>query len=118
MEGEFYVEQAKLKVSSCVEAEWIAAHPGVLEQAKAEAKRDRGHPYPPGSGPRGESCGSCGKLRSGGELGKRYFKCNVLRGSWTGGAGTDVRKKDPACLAWEARTLKVEVLNVRSRVGG
>ncbi len=102
---------------SCIDKEWLEAHPGFT--ARAEARKaprpDRAHPYPPGSGPRGQSCGTCAKLMER-RFSKTYFKCHVLMKTWTGGAGTDIRKKDPACLAWEPRIEKIELFGVRGRV--
>jgi hypothetical protein len=34
---------------------------------------------------------------------------------WTRGPATDIRKKDAACLAWEPRVEKFEVLDVANR---
>jgi hypothetical protein len=55
----------------------------------------------PGSGPAGETCGSCGNLyrRS---LASDYLKCLLVKSNWTGGAGTDVKARAPACKYWIA----------------
>ena len=60
----------------------------------------RGHAAPPGSGPAGETCASCANLvrRT---FAKSYLKCNLSRDRWTGGGGSDIRAKDPACKKWE-----------------
>jgi hypothetical protein len=34
------------------------------------------------------------------KMAKTYFKCALRRATWTGGAGTDVRVRDPACAKW------------------
>lgn len=53
----------------------------------------------PGTGPAGETCRSCdnlsGKLQS-----RRYYKCGLTRAKWTGGPGTDVKVRSPACSKW------------------
>ena len=53
----------------------------------------------PGTGPAGETCRSCdhlsGKLQS-----RRYYKCELTRHLWTGGPGTDVKVRSPACSKW------------------
>ena len=61
-----------------------------------------GYAADPGTGPAGETCGSCrhiGRIR----LSKTYTKCNLGRANWTHGAGTDIRHKDPACSKWEPK---------------
>ena len=62
----------------------------------------KGHYARPGSGPAGETCGTCQHycvISSG--SGKTFRKCERTKGTWTHGPGSDVRKKDPACLGWE-----------------
>lgn len=59
----------------------------------------RGHAAPPGTGPEGETCGSCVHLVRR-QMAKTYFKCGLERARWTGGGGTDVRAKDAACRRW------------------
>ena len=69
---------------------------------------ETGHPPPklkglyassPGSGPAGETCGSCAhRVRKPGG----YKKCILVRAHWTNGAGTDAKSKAPACRHWEA----------------
>lgn len=61
----------------------------------------RGYAAPPGTGPAGETCGSCRHLarRS---LAKTYLKCELMSAVWTGGGGTDVKAKAPACRRWES----------------
>ena len=56
----------------------------------------------PGSGPKGETCGSCAHLYRK-AMGKTYLKCRLTRQAWTGGAGTDVKARSPACSKWEAK---------------
>lgn len=61
----------------------------------------KGHAGKPGSGPAGETCGSCRHLARF-RYSKTYLKCRLLEKQWTHGPGTDVRAKDAACLKWEA----------------
>ncbi len=63
-------------------------------------KTDRRHPDRPGTGPVGETCGSCGHRVLIHYHNKTYNKCGVLRGLWTHGPGTDLRRKDVACSHW------------------
>ena len=62
--------------------------------------RAKATPADPGSGPAGETCGTCkhryaNMLRSG----RKFFKCKLLKPSR--GPGTDIRVKTPACARWE-----------------
>jgi ribosomal protein L37AE/L43A len=72
----------------------------------AAAGRKRREPTPagycasPGTGPKGETCGSC-KHHVVKRLAKNYHKCNLARAAWTGGRKTDIRVRAPACLRWE-----------------
>lgn len=58
-------------------------------------------PSSPGSGPTGETCGTCTHL-SRIRKAKTYLKCALLRAHWTGGPGTDIRARTPACHFWTA----------------
>lgn len=83
-----------------------------LDRALTPAERKRlqtatrskktGHAWPPGTGPEGETCGSCKHLARK-SMGRVYLKCGLMQAVWTGGAGTDVRARDPACKKWEAK---------------
>lgn len=64
--------------------------------------KPRGHAWTPGTGPAGETCGSCAHL-SRVRLAKTYLKCGRVRENWTHGPATDVRARDPACKQWEAK---------------
>lgn len=57
----------------------------------------KGYAAMPGTGPAGESCGTC-KNR---ERWRRYSKCKLVRGRWTHGRGSDVLAGAPACSRWE-----------------
>jgi len=69
-------------------------------KAKRKDPKPKGHAGIPGSGPDSETCGSCRYLTYV-ECAKRYYKCGLSRRRWTGGRGSDVRKKDAACDRWE-----------------
>lgn len=62
----------------------------------------KGHAGPVGSGPDGETCGTCKHLHRK-QMGKTYLKCELTRKSWTGGTASDVRAKDAACWKWEVK---------------
>jgi ribosomal protein L37E len=72
---------------------------------KLAGLKARGHAAFPGTGPAGETCGSCGAYISqrayGG--GKTFPKCALARDRWTRGSASDVRKQDPACAKWTTR---------------
>lgn len=56
-----------------------------------------GYARPPGTGPAGETCGSCAFLTANVRR-RRYWKCG--RTEWTFGAATDIRRRSPACELW------------------
>lgn len=58
----------------------------------------RGYYQPPGTGPEGETCGSCKHI----VRGRRWLKCELSRCRWTHSRGTDILSKAPACRKWEA----------------
>lgn len=67
---------------------------------KARTKpQKRGYAAPPGTGPAGETCGTCRHLYRN-RMAKTYLKCNLMRAHWTGGFGTDILAKAPACREW------------------
>jgi hypothetical protein len=104
-------------MTTCIDSAWLERHPDVLAwvgSVKVKHPLDRAHPYPPGSGPRGQSCGTCAKLCSR-KFQRTYYKCHVLMRFWTAGRGTDIRKKDPACMSWEPRIDKLEPISTLTR---
>jgi len=61
----------------------------------------KGYAAMPGTGPKGETCGSCDHLVRK-RLAKVYRKCGLMERHWTGGKGTDVLTTAPACRNWKA----------------
>jgi hypothetical protein len=59
-----------------------------------------GHAAPPGTGPVGETCGSCGYAHRA-EGGRGYLKCGLMGEHWTTKRITDVRARDSACSRWK-----------------
>lgn len=53
----------------------------------------------PGTGPKGETCGTCAHIRRL-QFARSYLKCDLMRKYWTGGAATDIRARTPACRRW------------------
>lgn len=60
----------------------------------------RGYAAPPGTGPKGETCKTCKHIARV-QHAKTYIKCGLQRAHWTGGPGTDILTKAPACRFWE-----------------
>lgn len=79
----------------------LAEHVAMSSKAKRKPTVRRGYAMPPGTGPAGETCGSCGHLRRTLNA-KTYLKCGLMTAKWTKGPGSDVRAKSPACKKWEA----------------
>lgn len=102
-------------MTSCVEQAWLDLHPEALSAPRRSRPLDKAHPYPMGSGPPGQSCGTCAKRVAFEYHNKTYFKCHVLKASWTHGAATDIRCKDPACRSWEPRIHKIELFSTFQR---
>lgn len=65
------------------------------------ATTPKGYAALPGTGPAGETCGSCVHLARR-RMARVYLKCGLMERGWTGGAATDVRAKAPACSRWAA----------------
>jgi hypothetical protein len=73
-------------------------------ERKKLTRRDpipKGYIAMPGSGPAGETCGSCKHLVRK-QMSKTYLKCALASSFWTGGRGSDVLARSPACKRWEA----------------
>lgn len=51
-------------------------------------------------GPEGMTCRDC-EHACYVQHAKRYYKCALRKSQWTGGAGTDIRLRDPACSRFE-----------------
>ena len=98
---------------SIIEQTWLDLHLEAITQQVS--KRDKAHPYRPGTGPAGQTCGTCSKCSRISYHNKTYRKCHVLMKHWTHGPGTDIRKKDLACKSWEPATLTIEVVTTRNR---
>lgn len=57
----------------------------------------RGYAMPPGTGPEGETCGTCEHIMRT----AKYRKCELNRARWTHGPGTDIKARTAACSKWE-----------------
>jgi hypothetical protein len=76
----------------------ILATPG---RGKRRDPKPWGYACPPGTGPAGETCGSCTHhvIK---RMAKNYHKCELARAKWTGGGKSDIRVRAPACSRWAA----------------
>jgi len=74
----------------------------VLPESAKKFPKMRGHAALSGTGPLGETCGSCGSYRSVQGGTRSYPKCELAKARWTRGPGSDIRKSDPACERWSA----------------
>jgi hypothetical protein len=81
------------------------SHPPLMTLPPGVADRwnDGRHAARPGSGPPGETCGSCHHLLLSGSRGQ-FRKCGKMRGTGSRSARSDVRKEDLACVVWQVAT--------------
>jgi len=70
---------------------------------KRHKTKINGYAAPPGTGPVDETCKTCLHY-SGHRRSKIYRKCALTRPRWTGGPGTDILARSPACKYWEPQT--------------
>ena len=61
-----------------------------------------GYASVPGTGPAGEMCSTCRHIYRK-RMAKTYIKCALVAARWTGGGGTDIKSRAPACSKWEAK---------------
>jgi hypothetical protein len=76
----------------------------IVPEMRDAPPRRRGHAANPGSGPEDETCGTCRHLARVHYHDKTYRKCGLMKHNWTHGPGSDIRRKDPACRWWEAKS--------------
>jgi hypothetical protein len=57
----------------------------------------RGYAAPPGTGPAGETCGSCQHDSAS----RRYHKCLLNAAAWGHTRRSDILARSPACAKWE-----------------
>jgi len=61
----------------------------------------RGYAALPGTGPDGKTCRDCAHYAHRESVAGSYPKCGLNRGKWTGGRGSDILAKAPACSKFE-----------------
>lgn len=82
----------------------LAAGPHLTPEQRRQlappcSTKARGHAAPPGTGPEGETCGSCANIVRN-KTAKTYLKCWLNRSKWTSGRKSDVLARDQACRLW------------------
>lgn len=73
----------------------------LTSQAKRHDPTPYGYARPPGTGPAGETCGTC-EHHVIKRMAKNYHKCALAKAKWTGGRKSDILVRSPACSAWIA----------------
>jgi hypothetical protein len=65
-----------------------------------------GYAHLPGTGPAGETCGTCAncRIRENPTHTARYYKCALMVAIWTHGRASDVLVTSPACSAHQPGT--------------
>jgi ribosomal protein L37AE/L43A len=88
---------------SIIDPEWLARHPGAKTGVGPRVDRKqkfKGYADIPGTGPKGETCGTCAhhviKRMAG-----TYHKCYLCANIWTGGGATDIKVRAAACSFWK-----------------
>lgn len=74
----------------------------IKDDPKKKTGQANGYAWTPGTGPKGETCGTCLHL-DGQSRGRTFYKCGLMRKDWTHGRGTDILKRSPACRFWEEK---------------
>lgn len=82
---------------SIINQAWLDAHPDATKKKRSL----KGYASPPGTGPKGETCGSCVNHVVK-QMAGTYHKCWLMHKHWTGGSGTDILVRSPACGHWES----------------
>lgn len=71
------------------------------DQRPRHSARPNGYAAAPGSGPGGETCGTCRFCRTR-QRKRSYQKCALMLSTWTNERSTDVLLHSPACAKWAA----------------
>jgi hypothetical protein len=77
--------------------------PAEVARGKRKKRKDpvpRGYARIPGTGPKGETCGTCNHAACKHLARKRIYKCVCNYPRWTNGRGSDIVLKSPACILW------------------
>lgn len=81
-----------------------APEPAKVDRGAYRSPRPSGYAAEPGTGPAGETCGTCGHCRwrelvrrRPGARPRRFYKCAAATPSWTNDRSSDVLLTSPAC---------------------
>jgi hypothetical protein len=81
-------------------AEILPRSPLVLTEPKPRGKHyvePRGYAAMPGTGPEGKTCRDCAHYCRRPNVAGNYSKCGLNYARWTGGRGSDILARSPAC---------------------
>jgi len=60
-------------------------------------------PAPLGTGPEGETCGTCQHCSRNQYRDYAYTKCLLMEHAWSHSSASDIKKRWPACREWKAK---------------
>ena len=83
---------------SIIPQAWLDAHPGA--RTHKAPKPLKGYAAEPGTGPKGETCGTC-RHHVKKHMAGIYPKCALMSRFWTGGGATDIKVRSAACRHWQ-----------------
>lgn len=78
--------------------------------------KPNGYAAAPGTGPSGESCGTCMHCRQRTARGKHFYKCARMAAAWGRDRASDIVLKSPACRHFEAGTPQTTTFVPRGEV--
>lgn len=82
-----------------------AREAGIVPKQRRKPTVKRGYAAQPGTGPEGKTCRDCQhKVTCGAGHTKSWIKCALRKATWTGGEGTDILARSPACSCFVERT--------------
>lgn len=88
---------------SSQQGELFSDHAAVQPSRGKHYVQPGGYAFPPGTGPRGETCRTCQHKLSV-DIGSRIVpKCELVRPNWTHSRRTDILVSSPACQYWKKR---------------
>ena len=74
---------------------------GEVPKSKRKGTKPNGYAWRPGTGPKGETCGSCEHCVKRAFTAGSYFKCKLNEVAWGHTRRTDILFRSAACKYWE-----------------
>lgn len=75
--------------------------PARAERGEFRSPQANGYAAPPGTGPAGETCGTCShcsvRVHTSAGRNRKFYKCGVMVQTWSFCRSTDVLASSPAC---------------------